>query len=180
MEKTYFVYFWKYADSAFIKIGNSSNTGFHNRISQAKTCDVRDVIPLGIIYASTQRDAVNLEKELHNTFDRVRPDREWFHETSELLRYINENAINATNVIEKGIAWKRERNAAGMKKYRKENPNLVTSEQKERRRERESTPEFRERDSARRRTPEYLAKKKVYMDNYQPKQQSSFQGKLFE
>ena len=166
MNRTFFVYFWKYDGSPYIKIGNSSNTGFHNRISQAKTCDIRDVQPLGIIYANDQKSAQKLETQLHNTFDRVRDDREWFYETPELTHYIIENTTDAYIVINQGLTWKRKKNRDSMQKHRSENGTGITEESRQRRRERESTPEFREKDRARRHTPEYLAKKKNYMDKY--------------
>lgn len=87
-----YVYFVLNCDSEAIKIGIAKNVV--RRIASLQTSSPSELKLLGILKAKSVGQARELERSLHQTFDKYHIRGEWFKAEVELLNYIKNASLN--------------------------------------------------------------------------------------
>ncbi len=91
-----YVYFILNYDSKAVKIGIAKNVG--RRMASLQTSSPSELKLIGKIRAKSVAKARELEKSLHQTFDKYLIRGEWFKAEIDLLNYIQETLLNNLDV----------------------------------------------------------------------------------
>ena len=86
----------------FIKIGYT--TEFSRRVRNIQTSCESEISVMGVIPFDTKEEAISKERDVHLMFRSFRSYREWFYATSRIIQYIEDYAVQYTELFTVGTA----------------------------------------------------------------------------
>ena len=84
----------------FIKIGYT--TKLSRRVGNIQTSCESEISVMGVIPFDTEDEAISKERDIHLLFRAFRSYREWFYATSRILQYIEDYAVQYTELFTVG------------------------------------------------------------------------------
>ena len=87
-------------ESDFIKIGYT--TKLSRRVRNIQTSCESEISVMGVIPFDTKDEAISKERDIHLLFRAFRSYREWFYATSRIIQYIEDYAVQYTELFTVG------------------------------------------------------------------------------
>ena len=84
----------------FIKIGHT--TELSRRVQNIQTSCESEISVIGVIPFDTKDEAINKERDIHLLFRAFRSYREWFYATPRIIQYIEDYAVQYTELFTVG------------------------------------------------------------------------------
>ena len=84
----------------FIKIGYT--TELSRRVGNIQTSCESEISVMGVIPFDTENEAISKERDIHLLFRAFRSYREWFYATSRIIQYIEDYAVQYTELFTVG------------------------------------------------------------------------------
>lgn len=86
----------------FIKIGYT--TELSRRVENIQTSCESEISVMGVIPFDTKEEAISKERDIHLLFRSFRSYREWFYATSRIIQYIEDYAVQYTELFTVGTS----------------------------------------------------------------------------